>query len=328
MGLIGRRQFLFSGGALLASQLAAQSQPASKTIRIGVLAGGGSGLKIGFEPFRQRLQELGYEEGRNLILEVRSAEGRAAHYPAFAAELVQLNVDVIVVQGNAAIAALKQATQTIPIVMAMVGDPVGAGFIASLARPGGNITGFTNQGEDISAKWIQLLTEAAPGITRVGVLWDQHNAAHAGMQREILQAARELGVSSVPIDVRGRDAIDSAFSAMVADKIGGVIILPDPAFGANLPRIASLATKHQLPTISVFPEFPLAGGLMSYGPSFVDNWRRAAEYADRIIKGAKPADLPVGQPLKFELAINAKTATALGLTIPPSLRLRADHLIE
>lgn len=308
--------------------LAARAQPATNVVRIGVLAGGGSGFQTGFEPFRQRLRELGYVEGRNLALEVRNAEGRADRYPALATELVRLNVDVIVVQGNAALVALRKETQSVPIVMAMIGDPVGAGFVESLARPGGNITGLSNQAEGVSGKWVQLLKEAAPGTTRMGVLWDSKNVAHTQMLGAIQEAGRALGVDPVARDVRGSDAMANAFSAFVTDKIGAVIVLPDPAFGANLPQIARLAAGHRLPAIYGFRAFPLAGGLMSYGPSIADNWRRAAEYTDKIVRGMKPADLPVGQPLEFELVINRKTATALGLTIPPSLLLRADRVIE
>lgn len=305
-----------------------QAQPAPKVVRIGVFAGGGSGLRTGFEPFRQRLRALGYVEGKNLALEVRNAEGRADRYPALAAELVGLEVDVIVVQGNAALVALRKETQSVPIVMAMIGDPVGAGFVQSLARPGGNITGLSNQAEGVSGKWVQLLKEVAPGTTRVGVFWDSNNAAHAKMWGAIQEAARALGVSPVAKDVRGPDDIANAFSALIADKVGALIILPDPAFGANLRQIAALAAKNRMPAIYGFRAFPVAGGLMSYGPSIADNWRRAAEYADKIVKGIKPADLPVGQPLKFDLVVNRKTERVLGLTLPPSILLRADEIVE
>jgi len=306
---------------------AAWSQSATK-VRIGVLAGGGMGFKTGFEPFRQRLRELGYVEGNNLVLEVRNAEGRAERYAAYASELVKLEVDVIVVQGNAALVALRRETQSIPIVMAMIGDPVGAGFIASLAKPGGNITGLSNQAEGISGKWVELLKEAAPGTARVGVLWDKNNVAHARMWAAIKQAGGTLGVSTIAWDARGPDAITQAFAAMAAEKVSAVIILPDPAFGANLRQIAGLAAKHRFPAIAVFREFPVAGGLMSYGPSFTDNWRRAAEYADKIVRGSRPADLPVGQPVKFELVVNRKTEKALGLTLPPSIVMRADEILQ
>jgi len=212
--------------------------------------------------------------------------------------------------------------------MAMIGDPVGAGFVASLAKPGGNITGLSHQAEGISGTWLELLKEASPGVTRVGVLWDPKNVAHATMWGAIREAGRAIGVGAVAWDARGAEAITHAFSEMPPEKIDAVIILPDPAFGANLRQIAGLAVGQRLPTISVFREFPLAGGLMSYGPSFADNWRRAAEYVDKIVKGMKPANLPVGQPLKFELVINRKTEMALGLALPQPLLLRADEILE
>lgn len=306
----------------------AQSQVPPKVFRVGVLAGGGSGFRVGIEPFRRRLKELGYVEGRDLEIEVRNAQGQSDRYPALAAELVGLKVDVIVVQGNAALVALREATQTIPIVMAMIGDPVGAGFISSLARPGGNITGLSNQAEGISMKWVQLLKEAAPGTSRMGVFRDPDNAAHAAMLAAVQEAGRGMGVSVVARDVRGPDGFGKAFSALVADRAGALIILPDPAFGAHLRQIAELAPRHRLPAIAMFREFPLAGGLMSHGPSFADNWRRAAEYADKIGRGALPAQMPVGQPVRFELLVNRRTEAALGLTLPPSIVLRADELLQ
>ncbi len=306
----------------------AHAQPTPKVVRIGVLAGGGSGFRAGYEPFRRRLRELGYVEGSDLALHVRNAEGRPERYATLAAELAELKVDVIVVQGNAALVALRKATQTIPIVMAMIGDPVGAGFVSSLAKPGGNITGLSNMAEGISEKWVELLKQAAPETARLGVFWDPKNAAHATMWMAIQDACRTLGVGAAVWDARKPETINQAFFAMAADNVGAVIVLPDPAFGANLRQIAGLAAKHRMPAVYGFREFPLAGGLMSYGPSIADNWQRAADYADKLIKGAKPADLPVGQPLTFELVVNRKAATALGLTLPRSFLLRADEVIE
>jgi putative ABC transport system substrate-binding protein len=314
--------------AVSAPPVVSQPPAGSPAVRIGVLAGGGSAFRIGFEPFRQRLRELGYVEGENLGLEVRNAEGRAERYPAFAAELVRLKVDLIVVQGNAALVALRQETQTIPIVMTMIGDPVGAGFVASLAKPGGNITGVANMAEDISAKWVELLREASPSSTRMGVLWDPTNAAHVKMAKAIRSAADTLGIGTAANDARGPDGIEAAFAAMAADKVDAVIVLPDPAFGARLGQIATLAAKHRMASISFFPEFSRAGGLMSYGPSFAHNWIRAADYVDRIVNGAKPADLAVGQPLKFELIVNRKTEKALGLALPSTVLLRADEVLQ
>ncbi len=313
---------------ILALPLAAQAQQAPKVARVGVFAGGGPGFQAGFEPFRQRLRELGYEEGRTLALEVRNAEGRAERYPELAAELVRLRVDVIVVQGNAALVALKQATQTSSIVMANIGDPVGAGFVASLPRPGGNVTGLSNMAEGVSAKWVELLKEVAPKATRLAVFWDPRNVAHKSMWGEIQGAGRALRVTPLVREVRGPDDIERAFSAMGTERIGALIILPHPVAGANLRQIVGLAAKHRLPAIYLTREFAEAGGLMSYGPNVADLWRRAATYVDKILKGVKPADLPVEQPTRFELVINQKTAKALGLTFPQTILIRADQVIE
>jgi putative ABC transport system substrate-binding protein len=237
-------------------------------------------------------------------------------------------VDVIVVQGNAALVALKQATQTISIVMANIGDPVGSGFVASLPRPGGNITGLSNMVEGISTKWVELLKEVAPKATRLAVLWDPRNVAHTNMWREIQGAGRAVRVTPLAWEVRGPDEIERAFSAMGAERIGALIILPHPVAGANLRQIVGLATKHRLPAIYPFREFAEAGCLMSYGPNTADLWRRAAVYVDKILKGAKPADLPVEQPTRFDLVVNLKTAKALGLTIPQTVLIRATEVIE
>lgn len=328
--MTGRRHILCAIFAAASGALpfAVDAQSAPKAARVGVFAGGGSGFHTGFEPFRQRLRELGYVEGGNLALAVRNAEGRRERYAALAAELSQQKFDVIVVQGNAALAALKKTTPSTPIVMAMIGDPVGAGFVASLAKPGGNITGLSNQAEGISGKWVELLKEVAPHTKRIGVLWDPNNAAHARMWGAIQEAGRTMSLAAATWDTRGPEAIGHAFSAMVADKVGAVIVLPDPAFGANLRQIADLAARYRLPTIYGFREFPHAGGLMSYGPSIADNWRRAAEYVDRIVRGARPADLPVSQPLVFELIVNRKAADALGIVLTAPFLLRADEILQ
>jgi putative ABC transport system substrate-binding protein len=305
-----------------------QAQQATRVARVGVLAGGGSLFQAGLEALRQRLRELGYVEDQTLALLVRAAEGRAERYPELAAELVQRRVDVIVVQGNPALAALKQTTSTIPIVMAQIGDPVGSGFVASLARPAGNITGLSNMAEGVSQKWVELLKEVAPKATRVAVLWDSRILAHGRMWREIQAASQVLQVTPLVWEARGPDEIERAFSAMGSERIDALIILPHPVAGQNRRLIVDLAAKHRLPAIYAFREFPEAGCLMSYGANNADLYRRAADYVDRILKGAKPADLPVQQPVKFELIINRKTAKALGVTIPPSLLTRADEIID
>jgi putative ABC transport system substrate-binding protein len=313
--------------ALCAASFALQAQSA-KALRVGVLAGGGPAFENGFPSFRQRLRELGYQEGKGLVIEVRNAQGRSERYAPLSAELVGLKVDVIVVQGNAALFALKQATQTIPIVMANIGDPVGAGFVTSLTRPGGNITGVSNMAEGVSAKWLQLLKEAAPRITSVGVLWDPKNVAHGTMWKEAEDASRALAVTLQAVPMRGRDDLAGVASAITTQKVGALIILPHPAAGANLQRLAELVAEHHLPAVYLNPEFAAMGGLMSYGPSSVELWRRSAEYVDRIARGAKAADLPVDQPTKFALVINRKAATALGLTLPASLLARAEEILD
>jgi putative ABC transport system substrate-binding protein len=274
------------------------------------------------------MRELGYVEEQTLTLVVRAAEGRPERYPELAAELVDLRLDIIVVQGNPALAALKSVTSTIPIVMAQIGDPVGSGFVASLARPAGNITGLSNMAEGVSHKWVELLKELSPKITRLAVLWDPHIAAHTRMWAEIQVASRALRVTPLTWEVRGRDDIERAFSAIATERIDALVILPYPVAGQNRRLIIDLAAKHRLPAIYSFREFVEAGCLMSYGANNADLYRRAANYVDKILKGAKPADLPVEQPTQFELVINLKTAKALGLTIPQTLLLRADQVIE
>lgn len=314
--------------AVNAAPAAAQAPQAPRVARVGVLAGGGDLFRAGFESFRQRMRELGYTEDQNLALFVRTAENRAEHYPELAAELVQLKVDVIVVGGNPALAALKQATPTIPIVMAQVGDPVGSGFVASLARPGANITGLSNMAEGVAHKWVELLKEVAPKATRLAVLWDPRIVAHTKVWSEIQEAGRALKLTPLAWVARGADDIERAFAAMAAERVGGVLSLPYPVAGQHRQLIVDLAMKHRLPSVYPFREFAEAGFLMTYGASNVDLYRRAAGYVDKILKGARPADLPVEQPTKFELIINRKTATALAVTIPPSLLARADEIID
>ena len=322
-----RRTFITTLAAVLAAPFFADAQQARNVPRVPILAGGGAGFSAGFEPFRQRLRELGYVEDQTIVLVVRNAEGRADRYAELANDVVRLRPDVIVVQGNAALAALRQVTRTLPIVMANIGDPVGAGFVTSLARPGGNITGLSNMAEGISAKWVELLKEVTPKATRVAVLRDPRNVAHTSMWNEIERAGRAVGVVPVAWDAASANDMDRVIGAARRD-VGALIILPQPAASANPRHTISLAAKHRLPTISLTRAFPEAGGLMSYGPSVADLWRRAAEFVDKILKGAKPADLPVDQPTRLELVINLNTAKALGLTIPPSVLLRADHLIK
>ena len=306
----------------------ASAQPASKVYRIGFLLstpGRGDNLS---EAFVGRLQELGNVEGRNMILERRFSEGRDERYRTLAIELVNLKVDLIVAPGTAAALAAKEATSTIPIVMVLVGDPVGSDLIASLARPGGNVTGMSSSAKEIIAKELELLKEIAPRISRVAVLWNSNTTFNVGSLKDLEAAARTLRVRLQPIDVRAPKDIESAFAAMTKERAEGLIPLDAVFMFVHRRRIADLALQHRLPTACLQRLYPEAGALMSYGPNFADLFRRAATYVDKIFKGAKPADLPVEQPTKFELVINLKTAKALGLTIPPSMQQRADEVIQ
>jgi putative ABC transport system substrate-binding protein len=242
--------------------------------------------------------------------------------------LVRLNVAVIVASSNPAIIALRKATPTIPIVMSVVGDPVGAGFVQSLARPGGNITGLSNLAEGLSAKRLELLKEAVPNISRIAVLRNPRIPTHAVLLRETQGAADALGMRAVPFDTPDPEEFAETFDSIVRDRPQALIVFPDPITIARPMRVAELAAKHRLPAMYGFDDFVHAGGLMSYSPNRSDLWRRSAGYVDRILRGAKPAELPVAQPSKFEFTINLKAARALGLTIPPSLLLRADRVLE
>jgi putative ABC transport system substrate-binding protein len=323
-----RRTFLAGSAGLLAVPLAAAAQPSGKVAQVGILAGGGVSFDAGFQAFRQKLRELGYVEGRTVALVVRNAEGRAERYSELATELVQLRVDVIVVQGNAVLVALRRVDHRIPVVMAAIGNPVGAGFVASLSRPGGNVTGLSNMAEGLSAKWVQLLKEVAPTVKRVAVLRDPHNAAHDSMWTEIRGASRASAMTAVAWEARGSDEIERAFAATAPEHVGGLIVLPHPVAGANLKLIARLAAKQRLPAMYLTRDFPEAGGLISYGPNIADLWVRVAVFVDKILRGANPGDLPVEQPTRFELAINSKTAKALGLAIPQAVLARADEVIQ
>ncbi len=317
--------------ALVAAPLVAEAQPAGKVPRIGFLSGRSRGDALGAaEAFSQGLRGLGYVEGRNVIIEYRFAEGRLDRFFDLASELVRLQVDVIVAPGTPAAQAARKATATIPIVLVLAGNPVGDGLIQSFARPGGNVTGLTMVASlEIGGKLLELLKDAVPAVSRVAVLWNPLTAPHTIMLKEIETAAGVLGLTLQPVSVRRPDEIDGAFAAMSRARANGLIVPPDAMFdGALRMQIVALATKGRLPTMYGIREQVEAGGLMSYGPSVSDLYRRAATYVDRILKGAKPADLPVEQPTKFELVINLKTAKALGLTIPPSVLARADEVIR
>jgi putative ABC transport system substrate-binding protein len=274
------------------------------------------------------LHELGYVEGKNLVIEARYADGQYDRLPGYASELVGLKVDLIVAAPSPAIRAAKQATTTIPIVFPSTGDPVGSGFVASLAHPGGNLTGMSNSNLDVSAKTLELLRAVAPGMSRVAVLANPGSSTELAMLKSIGAAAQTVGVQIVRIEARNLEEIETAFSAMTRDRIDALVIASDALIGMQQPQIADLAVKHRLPSISQGAGYARNGGLMGYGVNTLDLYRAAAVYIDKIFKGAKPADLPVQQPTKLDLVLNLKTAKAIGLTIPQSLLLRADEVIQ
>jgi len=327
-----RRAFIASVGAgILIAPLVGEAQPAGKVPRIGFLSPSSPSdprTQRFREAFRQGLRELGWVEGQNIAIEYRWAEERTERLADLASELVSLKVDVIVVATTPAIQAAKQATGTIPIVMTAVVDPVATGFVASLARPGRNITGLSMMSSDLVGKQMQLLKELVPKISRVALLWNPANPSNAPQLRRAQDAASALAVRLQPLEARGPDEIDSAFAAMTRERAGAVIVLVDTVFIAHRARIAGLAAKSRLPAVYGLTDHAQAGGLMAYGANTADLYRRAATYVDKILKSAKPADLPVEEPSKFELVINLKTAKALGLTIPPSVLVRSDQVIE
>ena len=323
-----RRTFLAGTGAvLLAAPLAAEAQQAGKVPRIGYIRAEGPPA-ADIEAFRQGLREHGYVEGKNIVVEYRWADGNEQRLRAIVAELIRVKVDLIVTSAPAATRAAKEAATTIPIVMVLVADPVAFGFVASLARPGGNVTGFAFLLPELSGKRLQLLKDAIPGLSRVAVLWNAINSYKAFDLKEVQAVAEALNVAVRTLPVRGPDDFADAFEAAVKSGAGGLITLDDPFTIAHRTRIVNLALKYRLPAVYGVRPFADAGGLMTYGPDRVDQNRRAATYVDKILRGAKPADLPVEQPTKFELVINLKTAKALGLTIPQSLLLRADAVIQ
>jgi putative ABC transport system substrate-binding protein len=327
-----RRTFLATlAGGLLAAPLAAEAQPREKVPRVGYLSPGSPSepfRRRRFEALRQGLHELGYVEGQNIGIESRWAEGKYDRYPALAADLVRLKVHVIVAVGGPATQAVQQATRTIPIVMSVVIDPVGSGLVPSLAHPGGNVTGLSMMAPDLVGKQLELLKEVVPKVSRVALLRNPTNPGSASQLREAEAAARALGVQLQTLEARGPQEIDSAFAAMTREQAGALVVLTDSIFTNQARQIAELAAKRRLPAMYGLREHGEAGGLMVYGPHPLDLERRAATFVDKILKGAKPADLPIEQPSKFELVINLKTAKALGLTIPQSLLLRADDVIQ
>ena len=310
---------------------AVEAQEPAKVARIGYLVPSLDGPPRLREAFRQGLRDLGYVEGRTLVIEARSSEGKHERYPALTAELVALKVDVIVVIGTLPALAARQATRTLPVVFVSVSDPVGSGLVTSLARPGGNATGLSNVAPELVGKGLELLKQAVPGISRVAALWERGGVDERTERQTLTEgevAARALGVHLQSVEVRRPADFDRAFSDMTRARAGALTVFPSLMFTNERKQLAGLAAKNRLPAVYPSREYVDAGGLMSYGPDLTDLFRRAATYVDKILKGAKPADLPVEQPTKFELIINLKAAKALGLTIPQSVLGRADQVIE
>ncbi len=316
--------------SFLAAPLEADAQPSAKVATIGYLsmAGGAPGGAPLAESFRQGLQDLGYVEGKTIAIEYRSAEGKPERLPALAAELVQLQVDVIFAQSGQVAEAVKDTTMTIPIVMVSGADPVAIGLVASLARPGGNMTGLSLMSAELAGKRLQLLKEAIGRLGRVAVLWNAGSTAMTNIFSAIQTAATVLGVTVQPLGVQEAKDIDSTITTMTEEPPDALFMITDVLTRRYTRQVVDFAAQHQLPTMFQSSGPVAEGGLMSYAPSFTDSYRRAAYYVDRILKGAKPGDLPVEQPVKFELVVNLKTAKALGITVPPSLLMLADKVIE
>jgi putative tryptophan/tyrosine transport system substrate-binding protein len=326
---VDRRTFLSALPGLLATPLAAEAQQAGKVPRVAFLTTTMPGSSPTTDAFRQGLRDLGYVEGQNIIIEWRWGHGSTERFPQFAAEVVKLNVDLIVAANDAAGQAAQRATKTIPIVVAIIGDPVGGGFAASLAKPGGNITGLTVAGPDVAAKRLQIFKEAFPGLSRVGLLVDTTDLSHGPSVREIETAARALGMRIEPrVDVGNPDSLAGAFARITKERTTAVFVVGGTMLYANRARLADLAVVNRLPMMCGPQQFVLAGCLMGYSTNFADVFRRAAGYVDKILKGAKPSELPIERPTTFDLIINLKTAKALGLTITQSLLQRADQVIE
>jgi putative ABC transport system substrate-binding protein len=322
MNHVRRRQFLLAAVALLLAPIHAKAQKATRPYRVGVLGSASS------KPFQQSLNELGYVEGRDVVFEIRSPEGRSELLDHQALDLVRLKVDVIVAANPNAVLSAKRATTSIPIVMMHTPDPVEMGFVASLARPGGNITGVTTLSAELSIKQLALLKEAIPRMSRVALLWNSDNPWHPATVKALQDRSGPLGLQLQVLEVRNPDAFGGAFQAMTTQRTQAVLVLADPMTFFHRRRLAELAIQHRLPMMGGLPDYAEAGSLMSFWADTTDVFRRAASYVDRILKGAKPGDLPIEQPTKFEFVANLKTARQLGFTIPQSILQRADRVIE
>ena len=327
---MNRRAFIATASAILVAPLAAEAQQTGKIPRVGIVwIASFSQVARLHDAFLRGLRDAGYIEGRNMVVEVRTADGNTARLPGLVGELLRSNVDVIVAPSTAMASAAKAATTSVPIVMANVTDPESAGLVASLRQPGGNVTGLANLSSDLSGKYLELLKETLPGLSRVAVLWDPRTASlyRTGVE----SAARTLGLTLHILDVRTGDEVENALARAARSGDGAAVFMgpaSQPFLFSSRHRLVAAALKHRLPTVNPTPFWVEAGGLMSYGVDGADQYRRVAVFVDKILKGAKPADLPIEQPTKFELVINLKTAKALGLVIPQSLLLRADRVIE
>ena len=329
--LNNRRKFLTTLGAgAFAIPLAslAQQRP-KKAARIGFLGNSTAAFEANLVgPFRQELRDLGYVEGQNILIEYRWAEGKYERFPALIAELLALKVDVIVTAGTPATLAVKKATSSVPLVMVAVGDPVGTGIVASLARPGGNITGLTSISPELEGKRLQLLKEVNSKLSHVAVLWNPNNAFHSIEMKNAQLAASALQIKLLPLGAWNEEGFENVFEEIIKNQPEALLVLADRLFLHHRARIMDFATRHRLPGVYAYRELVEAGGLMSFGPSYAEMHRRAGAYVDKILKGASPADLPVEQPIKFVLVINLRAAKVLGIKIPDSVLLRADEVIE
>jgi putative ABC transport system substrate-binding protein len=322
-----RREFITLLGGAAAWPLAASAQ--SKTPRIGFMGNSTAALEANLvDAFREGLREHGYEEGRNIVIEYRWADGKYERFPALVAELIAAKVEVIVTAGTPAALAMKKATTTVPLVMVAVGDPVGTGLVPSLARPGANLTGLSSVAPDLEGKRLQLLREVVPALSHVAMFINSLNPFHVSSMRQAHAAAQTMGIKLQLHDIRKSEDLDDAFAAIRKERPDAVLILADRVFLHNRERMIDLTKEQRLPNVNAYKELVEVGGLMSYGPSYEDMHKRAAIYVDKILKGAKPADLPIEQPSKFTFMVNLKAAKALGVTVPSQLLGLADELID
>jgi putative ABC transport system substrate-binding protein len=323
---VRRREFIKAlVGSTVSWPLAAHAQRSKKVPVIGVLW---PNPPAQFESIRQGLADLGYVEGKNVRFEYRWAEGALDRLPELVQELVRLPVDLIITLAPPATLAAKRATQTIPIVFVAMGDPLASGVVASLARPGGNLTGTTRMISEMSAKHVELLKEVQPELSNLAILWNPNNSSHPPALKAAEASAQSLSLQTHPLEVRAVADLDNVFTTIVGERADGVLFIADPIFFIQLKRMAELSTANRLPAITNFVEFPKFGGLIGYAPSLPDEYRHAAKHIDQILKGADPGDLPVEQPTQFQLVINLKTAKAIGITVPPRMLTRADEVIE